>query len=89
MRNALIRVEVLMNMFMVSLASGGTICALFGMNLIHSFEEHAFAFWIAAGGVVCVSSCTFGLIYYLTRNRLGHAIGSTIAGAPAKWTRRA
>jgi hypothetical protein len=75
-RNALIRVEVLMNMFMVSLASGGTICALFGMNLVHSFEEHAFAF-----------SCTFGLIYYLTRKRLGHAIGSTIAGAPAKWTR--
>lgn len=76
--------KYLLILLQVSLATGGTISALFGMNLIHSFEEHELGFLVAAGGVVCVSSSTFGLIYFLTRQRLGHVIGPS-----GRWTKHA
>ncbi|CAI5958814.1 unnamed protein product [Closterium sp. NIES-64] len=51
-RNQLIELDVLVNMATCSLAVGGSIAAVFGMNLVSSFEDTSLAFPIAAGSVV-------------------------------------
>ncbi|CAI5493343.1 unnamed protein product [Closterium sp. Naga37s-1] len=50
-RNQLIELDVLVNMATCSLAVGGSIAAVFGMNLVSSFEDTSLAFPIAAGSV--------------------------------------
>ncbi|GJP51391.1 hypothetical protein CLOM_g10545 [Closterium sp. NIES-68] len=67
-RNQLIELDVLVNMATCSMAVGGSIAAIFGMNLISSLEETSLAFPIAAGSVLSVSALVFlGLRTYARR----------------------
>ena len=46
------RVELALSMAQTSLALGAVGSGLFGMNLLHGFEEHALAFWPVAGAIL-------------------------------------
>ena len=51
-RNRIMRVELALSMAQTSLALGAVGSGLFGMNLLHGFEEHALAFWPVAGAIL-------------------------------------
>lgn len=69
-RNALIRIDVAINMATLSIACGGTIAAVFGMNLESGLETAPGAFLIAAAGVTCLATVTFFGLYGFARWRL-------------------
>ncbi|GAQ89705.1 Magnesium transporters: CorA family [Klebsormidium nitens] len=61
-RNELLRLDVRLNLGTFSIASGGTVAALFGMNLFSGLEESPYAFLAVAGSVVGLSALFYSSI---------------------------
>jgi len=71
MRNRVLRLEVLLNLAAISVASGGLVAGAFGMNLVHGMEDHPFAFWIVSVAAVCSTFLVFrGGLAYLRFRRI-------------------
>lgn len=71
MRNRVLRLEVLLNLAAISVASGGLVAGAFGMNLVHGMEEHPFAFWIVSAAAVFSTFLVFrGGLAYLKFRRI-------------------
>lgn len=54
--------DVRLNLGTFSIASGGTVAALFGMNLFSGLEENPQAFLMVAGSVVGLSALFYSMI---------------------------
>ncbi|KAA8493550.1 Mitochondrial inner membrane magnesium transporter mrs2 [Porphyridium purpureum] len=71
MRNRVLRLEVYLNIATVSIASGGTVAACFGMNLLSGLEESPHAFY--AISLASVSTCVLmfrGILAFLKFKRI-------------------
>ena len=62
-RNRIIQLSLLMETLAVATASGGFIGSIFGMNLLHGWENHPTAFfWVAGGAGTVMVSLMVGLL---------------------------
>ena len=51
LRNEMIRVSLFMEVSAVCLGVGSLFAGIMGMNLIHGFETHPYAFYVATSGL--------------------------------------
>eukprot|EP00897_Mesotaenium_endlicherianum_P005638 jgi/Mesen1/5101/ME000253S04215 len=68
-RNKLIRIDVLLNMATCSMAAGGSVAAIFGMNLLSSMESQPYAFAVVTAGISLSSAAIFSSLYMYARKR--------------------
>jgi len=69
MRNRVLRLEVYLNIATVSLAAGGVVAGVFGMNLLSGLEEDPHAFAITSAAAFATVLLTFRGILTLLRVR--------------------
>ncbi|PWA93988.1 Magnesium transporter MRS2/LPE10 [Artemisia annua] len=63
------RFELLLQVGTFCVAVGALVAGIFGMNLRSYLEEHVFAFWLTAGGIVFGAAVAFFLMYTYLRTR--------------------
>nr|GEW43329.1 magnesium transporter MRS2-11, chloroplastic-like [Tanacetum cinerariifolium] len=61
--------ELLLQVGTFCVAVGALVAGIFGMNLRSYLEEHVFAFWLTAGGIVFGAVVAFFLMYTYLRTR--------------------
>lgn len=59
MRNRILRLEVYLNLGMLSLSSGAFCSGLFGMNLTSHMEDHPYAFYLVSSSLLGFSAFAF------------------------------
>lgn len=74
-RNRLMRINLVVSLGSLSVASGAFGAGVFGMNLWHGWEEHPAAFAFVTEGLVGGASLIF-LVSYLYYRRTKHSIGT-------------
>eukprot|EP00455_Lapot_gusevi_P046142 TRINITY_DN6026_c0_g1_i2.p1 TRINITY_DN6026_c0_g1~~TRINITY_DN6026_c0_g1_i2.p1 ORF type:complete len:580 (+),score=107.61 TRINITY_DN6026_c0_g1_i2:57-1796(+) len=67
MRNRVLRINMQVSLASCSLAGGGTVAALFGMNLNSGLEENIYAFPIMAGVVLSLTATIFSVLVSFSR----------------------
>ncbi len=71
MRNRVLRLEVFLNLGAVSVGTGGLVAGAFGMNLLHGWEDHPYAFFMVSAAAVFSSLAMFrGCLVYLRYRRI-------------------
>ncbi|KVI09302.1 magnesium transporter MRS2-11, chloroplastic isoform X2 [Cynara cardunculus var. scolymus] len=63
------RFELLLQVGTFCVAVGALVAGIFGMNLKSYLEEHVFAFWLTAGGIIFGAVVAFFLMYSYLRAR--------------------
>eukprot|EP00871_Galdieria_phlegrea_P003219 jgi/Galph1/3899/GphlegSOOS_G2572.1 len=59
MRNRILRLEIYLNIGMLSLSTGAFCSGLFGMNLTSHMEDHPYAFYLVSASLIGFSSLAF------------------------------
>eukprot|EP00479_Gromia_sphaerica_P015614 TRINITY_DN9984_c0_g1_i1.p1 TRINITY_DN9984_c0_g1~~TRINITY_DN9984_c0_g1_i1.p1 ORF type:complete len:124 (+),score=9.54 TRINITY_DN9984_c0_g1_i1:47-373(+) len=63
MRNRMTELNLRLSMGMLGLACSSTIASVFGMNLLHHFEEHPYAFYGVTGILFTAGFATWFRMY--------------------------
>lgn len=66
-RNSLLLIDVHMNAGTFSLAAGGVVAGVFGMNLTSTLESTPGAFLLVTGGVVIITGTLWRLLMHRVR----------------------